>query len=162
MSKPSRETPCEPRARCWTARGAMAAPFTKPRRVMLLMRPLLLRRSHFKMFAPLEPVLRNALSFFLDHFLDAGPKILEHNGNSIPPRPTGYRPSGMRCRSGLVQTLNGHTMLSPARHRTHGASLSGSRPARVTASMPVMWVHAFEIERAFDGVRQDLVISQVW
>ena len=52
-------------------------------------------------------------------------------------------------------------MLRPAGHRTHGTGLRRVWTAGVATSMPVVWIHALEIERAFDHAGENLVIGQV-
>src|SRR5580704_10900213 len=135
MSKRSSLEVCWPNENGATARGASAVVFTNSRRLIVLIGTL-----------PQQKLLR-----LLHYFLDAGPKILQHHGRGVSSGPASYRSTGMRCGSRLIEAGNRHAMLCPTGHGTHRARLGRAGPTGVAASMPVVRVHAFEIERAFDG-----------
>src|SRR6266852_2383079 len=142
ISKRSSLDACWPMENGVTARGARAAVFTNPRRLILLMR---------------KPPRNNLLSFLLHHFFDAGPEVLQHHRCRIPPRAAGHRSARMRRRSGLVETRNRHAMLCPALHGPHCTSLRRPRTTCMTTPMPVVRVHAFQIQRTLDDSRENLV-----
>src|ERR1700687_4881625 len=129
-----------------TASGASAAVFTNPRRLILLME---------------TPPWNNLLRFLLHDFLDARPKIFQHYSRGVSSRPSGHRSARMRRRAGLIEAGNRHPMLRPARHWTHRSGLRRSRSARVTTAVPVVRVHAFQIKRALNNPRENLVIRQI-
>src|SRR5580704_14683945 len=145
MSKRSSLEVCWPNENGATARGASAVVFTNSRRLIVLIGTL-----------PQQKLLR-----LLHYFLDAGTKILQHHGRGVSSGASGDRTSGMRRRACLIQTGNRHAMLCPTRHGTHRACLRRPGSAGVAASVPVVRIHAFEIERAFDGARENLVIRQI-
>src|SRR6266478_4787940 len=146
MSKRSSLDACWPMENGVTASGASAAVFTNPRLLILLMG---------------TPPLNYPLRFLPYDFLDTGPEIFQHHRCCIPPRSTGHGSTGMCCRSCLIQTSNRHPVLRPARHGTHRTRLRRARSACVTTPMPVVRVHAFEIERALDDPRENFVLRQV-
>src|ERR1700682_86923 len=147
ISKRSSLDACWPMENGVTASGASAAVFTNPRRLILLME---------------TPPWNNLLRFLLHDFLDARPKIFQHYSRGVSSRPSGARSARMRRRAGLIEAGNRHPMLRPARHWSHRARLCWSRSARVTTPVPVVRVHPFQIERAFDRPRQNLVVGQIW
>src|ERR1700687_6154965 len=146
MSKRSSLEVCGPNENGATARGASAVAFTNSRRLIVLMG---------------TPPQTNLLRL-LHHFLDAGSEIFQHHSCGVSSRPPGRRSARMRRRAGLIEAGDRHPMLRPTRHWTHRARLCWSRSARVTTAVPVVRVHPFQIERAFDRPRQNLVVGQIW
>src|SRR5437016_6441123 len=52
-------------------------------------------------------------------------------------------------------------MLRPSGHWPHRSNLRRALRAPVRAAVPEVWVHALQIERAFDEARKDLVVRQI-
>src|ERR1700730_6016395 len=134
----------EPSPKWETASGAMAAPFTKPRLVM------------FFMVSPHTSPHGN--SGFLYDFGNTRSKILEHHRGSIAARTTRNGTARMRCRTRLIEAGDRHTVLGPTGHRAHGATLRCAGAPGVATTMPVVWIHALQIERTFDSVREHFVV----
>ena len=99
---------------------------------------------------------------FSNHFFNARSENLQDHNGSVSPRPAGNRPAGVGRRSGLIQARNRHAMLRVARHRPHGSRLRRPGSTSVTTSMPIVGIHALQIDRAFDGARQNFVFRQIW
>src|SRR5467141_1970005 len=146
MSKRSSLDACWPMENGVTASGASAAVFTNPRLLILLMG---------------TPPLNYPLRFLPYDFLDTGPEIFQHHRCRIPPRSTGYGSAGMCRRSRLIQACNWHAVLRPARRGAHRAGLRRTGSPRVTTAVPVVRIHALQIERALNDSRENLVIRQI-
>src|SRR5579862_6296339 len=101
------------------------------------------------------------LCFPADHLFNAGAEILEHHHGRVAARGAGHGAARMRGGAGLIQAGNGHAVLRPAEHGTHGAGLRGVLPPAVRASVPEVRIHALDIQRAGEKARQNLVIRQV-
>ena len=61
----------------------------------------------------------------------------------------------------MIQAGNGHAMLRPAWNRPHPAGLCRILRAAVTTAVPVVRIHALQIERAFHNVRENFVVGKI-
>src|ERR1700686_1060921 len=134
-----------PSPKCETASGAIAAPFTKPRLVMFFMVV-----SHLRLN-----------SGFLYYFRNARSKIFEHHRGGLAARAASDRTPRMSRRARLIKARDGHAVLRPTGHRSHGAALRQARAAGVATTVPVVRIHALQIERTFDRARENFVICQI-
>src|ERR1700730_14741128 len=134
----------EPSPRCETASGAMAAPFTKPRLVMFVM--------------VVSSYLGACNSGFLYDFRNAGSKIHEHHRRSITPWAASDRTTRISCCARLIKARYGHAVLRPTGHRAHGTALRCAGAAGVATAVPVVRIHAFQIEWTFGGAREHFVV----
>src|ERR1035438_9018671 len=100
-------------------------------------------------------------SGFRHYRFDGGSKIFEHDYGGVAARASGDGAAGMRGGARLVEALDGHAMLSPAGHGAHRADLGGALCAGVSAAVPEMRVHAFEVERAFYEAGEDFIVGQI-
>src|ERR1700719_3782231 len=113
-------------------------------------------------FLPKESANQSLLSGFLaGNFLDTRPEIFEHHYSGIAPRRAGHGTSWMRSSTRLIEAGNGHAMLRPSGHGTHGRRLRSALRTGVGAAVPKMRIHALEIERAFDEARENFVVGQI-
>ncbi len=67
----------------------------------------------------------------------------------------------MRGRTGLVEARDRHAVLRPSGRRPQSGGLRRALRAAMAGAMPVVRIHALEIERALDHAGEDLVIGQI-
>src|SRR5581483_11222132 len=97
------------------------------------------------------------LTFLAHHRLDAGAEILEHDHGCVAAGGAAHRAARIGARSGLIQPRDGHAVLRPARHGTHGTGLGGILRPSVRAAVPEVRIHALKINGALDEFSEKLV-----
>ena len=147
-----------------TARGAIAAPFTKsaPRHFAHSALPLLCARA-IRIARATRPLIANAVTTLSSAPLPrcCVPKSFSITVAAFRPGPSGDRASRIRRGAGLIQTGDRHAVLRPAGNRTQGAGLRRVLRSAVAGAVPVVRVHALQIERTLDDPRENLVVGQI-
>ena len=89
------------------------------------------------------------------------PKSFSMTAAALRPGPPEIEPPGMRGGTGLVEAGDRHAVLRPAGRRPQVRGLRRVLRAAVAGAVPVVRIHALEIERALDHAGEDLVVGQI-